>query len=87
MGKQSAEYFARRECAEHAAAASASSPEVREMHLEMAGRYAAEAELCRREARLYEGRPEQRILLNVASSFEELSARGPLAQSPQLAGT
>ena len=86
MGEQSAQYFLRRERAERAAAAVAQSPNVRGIHLEMAERYAAEAELCRREARRYEGRPEQRILLNAASSFEELSAHGSFAQLQQAPG-
>ena len=83
MGEKSAEYFAKRERAERAAAASASSPNVREIHLEMAERYAEEAEQCRREARRYEGKPEQQFLLKVASSFDELSSHGAPTQSSQ----
>lgn len=76
MSEQSAEYFLRRERAERAAAASASSPVVRGVHLEMAKRYAVEAEQSRRDAGRYEGRPEQRFLLQVARSFDALSAQG-----------
>lgn len=75
MGEQSEQYFLRRERAERASAEFASSPTVRDIHLEMAQRYAAEAEQCRRDARRYDGKPEQRFLLHVASSFDELSAR------------
>ena len=84
MGEQSAQYFLRRERAERAAASSASSPKVRGIHLEMAERYAAEAEQCRCDARRYEGRPEQQLLLNAASSFDELARQGTCAQPEQL---
>ena len=74
MGEQSAQYFVRRERAERAAAESASSPAVRNIHLELAERYAEEAEHCRRDSRRFEGRPEQQFLLKIASSFDELAA-------------
>lgn len=83
MGEQSAQYFLRRERAERAAAASASSPAARGIHLEMAERYAAEAEQCRREARRYEGKPEHQFVLKVASSIEELAARDSAPQSTE----
>ena len=80
MGEQSAQYFLRRERVERAAAAAATSPAVRGIHLDMAERYAAEAEQCRRDARRYEGRPEQRLLLNAASSYDELAGQVSSAQ-------
>jgi hypothetical protein len=73
MGEQSAEYFRKREREERAAAASASSPIVRGIHVELAERYAQEAEQCRRQAQGYQARPEQQFLLQVASSFHELA--------------
>jgi hypothetical protein len=76
MGEQSAAYFLRRERAERSAAATAASAAVRSVHLEMAERYAAEAEQCRRDARGYQGRPEQQFLLHVARSFDGLAGRG-----------
>ncbi len=76
MSEQSAEYFVRRERAERSAAASASSPVVRDIHLKMAERYAIEAEQCRRDARRYDGKPEQQFLLQAASAYEELAAAG-----------
>ncbi len=87
MGEKAADYFLRRERAERSAAASASSPVARGIHLEMAERYAAEAEQCRREARRYEGRPEQQFLLRVASSFDELAAKGATPEPSQRSPT
>jgi hypothetical protein len=75
MGNQSEQYFLRRERAERSAAASASSPIVRGVHIELAERYAEEAEQCRRQAQRYQGRPEQHFLLHVASSFDQLAAK------------
>ena len=75
MGEQSAEYFLRRERAERAAADSATSSVVRDVHLQLAERYAAEAEQCRQEASRHEGQPEQQFLLQVARSFDELASK------------
>ena len=82
MGEKSAEYFLRRECAERAAAAAASSPVVRDVHLEMAERYAAEAEHCRRQLRRSEAQPGQPMFSQLGSSFGQTAATGSAPTSP-----
>ena len=79
MGEKSAEYFLKRECAERAAAAAASSPVVRDVHLEMAERYAAEAEHCRRQLRHSEAQPGQPMFSQLGSSFGQTAATGSAA--------
>lgn len=74
MGEGAAQYFQKRARAERDAAAIASSPAVQRIHLELAERYAAEADQCRRDAERYLGQPERQFLLRAACSFDELSA-------------
>jgi hypothetical protein len=85
-------YYAGRERFEREAAGRSPSAKVRDIHLELADRYARlarpralgsrslqrEAAACRQMAKEHIGRPEEPFLLKVASAMEELALiRGP----------
>jgi len=81
-------YYADRERREREAAARSASAKVRDIHLDLAERYARlarprvetskqslqqDAAECRRMAEDLSGRPEESFLLKVASTMEELA--------------